>query len=130
MRLRQKPKKPTRKKNYEIKRYIDCETVAELVEGVGEEFPGKPLDDIKIDYGEIGVVWRGLEPDDLFETRMEEYRKKKDSYDRWYNENKKEVKDEVDRRERERLIKLERRKVHLQRQVDKALREISKIDDH
>jgi hypothetical protein len=119
MRLRQKPKKPTRKCNVKNHDY--------LYDGdILDSYPAGAT--IERDWDEWMVVWFTDETDEEFAKRQKDYEEKKLRYDRWYAENKKEIEIELnDRIERAKQQKL-RQANRLRGEANSRIKQAEKLE--
>lgn len=110
-----KPIEAIRKGKYEV-------SLQEII----EHFPDVDPSMITFD-SEIKVYSR--EPEDWYQERYQEYLKRKQSWDKWYNENKEKI-DKVEAEEKERIRKDKEEKLQkLKAEQEKIRREIEETYD-
>ena len=99
IKLRQKPKKPTRFLKMQERLYLDSfMTVATMVAHL--ESIGVPLEEahVAIDYDGADIIYEQDESDELFEHRMGKYRAQMVRYNEWFVENKEIIRREIEER--------------------------------
>jgi len=130
IRLRGKPKKPVRIKNYTYRFTVWDGYSAKDVVDWAEAF-NVPLDQVLFekDYydDEHAFIFCGEEPEGIFDKRVEEYAKKLKSYNEWYAKNKYVIEEEKALRKVEKADKKEKKKAKLQAEIAKLEKEMSKL---
>lgn len=127
--MRSKPVMPKRKNNYcrSYSIYDGCSLAGVVEHFAGDDFSKVIFNTCRGYYDEVETDFtiQDLEPEEIFEKRMEDYNKRLAKYNEWYDKNKEKIEEELERRRQAALIKKEK---DLQAAKKRAEKELVKIE--
>ena len=134
MKLKAKPKLPTRNTYVEI-RGIDRH-FGQSLEEIKEYFTGIGVDSrkvrIEMEYGIPHIEYDTEEDEILFQERMKSYKKQLAEYEKWYEFNKEDIEKELLKRKKKREENKRMRnniyKKNLQSEIDRKRAELMKLE--
>jgi hypothetical protein len=134
IKILKKPEKPVRKKDYidkiSIEEYDSLKYYNDYFEDI-ENVHIEYFYDMYATRPSIYFVKKDLEPDNIYQKRLDEYNKMLEKYNKWYEENKDLIEKELELRKQEKIERdkklKQKEKVRLQKELKRISKKLEKM---
>lgn len=124
--IKSKPKKPERKMQRQYRSLYEGETLQYwLDEGIPRDAEIKYARYSGYESEEMEFVWEEPESEEQYQRRLTSYEINMAAYNKWYEENKEAIEEEIALREQEEKEKIKKRK---ERELKKAEKDLKKLE--